>query len=62
MTGTIGSIGKPGDTLTQTNGALDATVNGTSGTLNLTDVKTLGTTINSTGSGETIDLTDPAAP
>ena len=34
------------------------TENGFSNTVNLTDVKTLGTTINSNGSGENFDVTD----
>jgi hypothetical protein len=54
----IGSIGKPGDTLNQTGGALNATVNGNGGTVDLTDVKTLGTTVNATGTGQTFDLTE----
>ena len=49
---------RSGDTLNQTGGALDATVYGNGKALDLTDVKTVGTTINSNGSGETFDLTE----
>ena len=55
---TIGAIGRPGDTLNQTGGALDATIWGHGKALNLTNVATLGTTINSDGNAETFDITN----
>jgi len=55
---TIGSIGLPGDTLKQTGGALNATVNGNGGAVDLTNVNTVGTSINSTGTSQTFDLTN----
>jgi hypothetical protein len=58
VTATIGTIGLPGDTLNQTGGALNATLWGHGDAVNLTDVGTLGTTINSDGDAETFDLTN----
>ena len=54
----MGSIGMLGDTLNQTGGALNATAWGHNNTLNLTNVKTLGTTINSNGNLANFDLTN----
>jgi hypothetical protein len=58
VTATIGTIGEAGDTLYQTGGALDTTIWGHGKLLNLTDVATVGTTINSDGNAETFDLTN----
>lgn len=58
VTAQIGSIGMGMDSLTQTGGALNATVWGHNNTVKLTNVATLGTTINSNGNLETFNLTD----
>ena len=58
VTATIGAINAPGDTLNQTGGALNATIWGHGKAVNLTNVQTVGTTINSNGNAETFDLTN----
>jgi hypothetical protein len=54
VTATLGA----NDTLTQTGGALNATLQGAGDTLNLTNVQTTGTTIDVNGNDETLNFTN----
>jgi hypothetical protein len=58
VTAAIGSPTNGNDTLTQTNGALNATLFGAGDTVTLSNVNTVGTTITSNANNETFDFTN----